>query len=234
LKETFSLVGDPEIPGSVFGNAIHGSRGKALYRNKSIILEVAEFKRRGDPHSPARILKERLRSHSTPFPVAHAEGDDLSVLRSVQVTATSEQDTAILRRQDPPSGDIRQALFHRNRRDGNFLKAIETVISTDPNAALTILKKAHDVFARQAVRSRKYICSTVVDVNQAHRLQCHLSRAKLLEEVADTSWLSPSDGVHRFGYVIGVADEVLGEGVLRVFLAVVKLVMSALFPSRVS
>src|SRR5262249_31440020 len=165
-KETGILVGDPEIPGSVFGNTIHHSAWKALYRNKSVTLQLAEFAMCGNPNSPARILKKRLRSNSIAFPVAPAERGDLSVLPLVQVTSTREPDTSIPGRQDGPSG-IRQALFHRKRRDGKFPKAVETVIGADPNVALTILKEALDVFARKAVRLRKHICPTVVDVNQA-------------------------------------------------------------------
>src|SRR5262249_41197977 len=60
-----------------------------------------------------------------------------------------------------------QSLFHRICRDGKFSKAVEPVIGTDPDVPLTILKEAHDVFARKAVRLRKDICSTVMNVNQA-------------------------------------------------------------------
>src|SRR5262249_1270587 len=106
-KETGTLVGDPEIPGSIFGNTIHDSGRKVLYRNESITLQVAEFAGRGNPNSTEGMLKKRLRRNSAAFPVAPVESGDASILRSVQVTGIREPDTSIHGRQDGPNRGIR-------------------------------------------------------------------------------------------------------------------------------
>ena len=111
---------------------MHDSARNAPDRNESVTLQIAEFARRGDPHSPASILKKRTRSNSIEFPVAPVEGGDLPILPLVQTTSRREPDTSIPGRQDGPGKGIRQALFHRKRRDGKFAKAVETVKGSRP------------------------------------------------------------------------------------------------------
>src|ERR1700722_14314653 len=59
MKKTVIQVGDPQISPRVPGDGIHNPPGNAVYRNKSVILQVANPAKRGDPNSPAIILKKR-------------------------------------------------------------------------------------------------------------------------------------------------------------------------------
>src|SRR6202035_4963832 len=88
MQETQILVGYPQTPCSVLGDGIHLSAGNGAYRNKPVILQVAEPSLRGDPNSPAIILKEGIGVISIQFPVlfSGAVNRNLPVSPSVQAT----------------------------------------------------------------------------------------------------------------------------------------------------
>src|SRR5580658_892108 len=56
-QEAEVAVGDPKIPRSVLGQGLHQTTGSRR-RNKAVILQVADRGLRGNPDSPARVLKE--------------------------------------------------------------------------------------------------------------------------------------------------------------------------------
>src|SRR5271166_6198044 len=113
MKKT--LIGaDPEIPSSVFGDRMHESTGRRAYRNKPIALEVGNPTMRGNPDSPAIILRQRTNlivRQSTIGYLAHrprgtrsprrglgpslAVNRNLPVLPSVQAITCAEPNTAI-------------------------------------------------------------------------------------------------------------------------------------------
>src|ERR1700688_1204331 len=59
MKKTVIQVCDPQISPRVLGDGIHNPAGNAVYGNKPVILQVANPAKRGDPNSPAIILKKR-------------------------------------------------------------------------------------------------------------------------------------------------------------------------------
>src|SRR6266566_4394337 len=59
-KKTEILVGDPQIPRGVRGDGMHDSAGNAADGNIPVILQVADPAKRGDPDSPATVLKKGL------------------------------------------------------------------------------------------------------------------------------------------------------------------------------
>src|SRR4030095_15008125 len=95
LKETSILVGDPEILRRVLGDALHEAAGDAADGDKSVILQVANPVKSGNPNSPASILKKRIRSKAIEFPVASVESGDLPILPSVQTIAGAEPNASI-------------------------------------------------------------------------------------------------------------------------------------------
>src|ERR1700688_4702906 len=56
-QEAEVAVGDPKIPRSVLGQGLHQPT-RSRRRNKPVILQVADRGKRGNPDSPARVLKE--------------------------------------------------------------------------------------------------------------------------------------------------------------------------------
>src|ERR1035441_7861244 len=56
-QEADVAVGDPKIPRSVLGERFYQPTGSSR-RNKPVIHQVADPAQRGNPNSPARILKE--------------------------------------------------------------------------------------------------------------------------------------------------------------------------------
>src|SRR5215468_7577277 len=60
LKKADRLVVDPQIAGIVLGEGKYIRASNAAYRNKPLILKVAEPAECGDPDLPARILKQRM------------------------------------------------------------------------------------------------------------------------------------------------------------------------------
>jgi hypothetical protein len=112
MKKTAILVGDPQIPGSVLSDGMHYSARKAAYGNKPIILHVADPATRGDPNSPAIILKKRIWVMSVQFASASvvpgrwlcaapgrgaalAENRNLPVIPSVQALIGAKPNASI-------------------------------------------------------------------------------------------------------------------------------------------
>src|ERR1700683_2298305 len=60
-QEAEVAVGDPKITRSVLGQGLHQPTGSGR-RNKPVVLQVADRGQRGNPDSPARVLKERSNS----------------------------------------------------------------------------------------------------------------------------------------------------------------------------
>src|SRR5215471_4244680 len=68
MKKTVLPVGDPHTACSILGYESRISAGDCANGNEPIILQVTDAVKRGDPDSPAIILKERLQPtswHST-------------------------------------------------------------------------------------------------------------------------------------------------------------------------
>src|SRR5580658_469973 len=99
----------------------------AAHGNKATILNVADAVKRGDPESPASILKKRTRDKPIEFPFAAVVRNDLPVSPSVQGTIGADPDAAIPGRQYGPNDGVRQTLLHRERADGQAVKAVESV-----------------------------------------------------------------------------------------------------------
>ena len=59
-KKTQSLIVNPQVARSILSNGEHVSAGNASDREKPVVLEIAEPAKRGNPNSPAIILKQRL------------------------------------------------------------------------------------------------------------------------------------------------------------------------------
>src|SRR5216684_3254562 len=131
LKKSGMFVGYPQTTGSVLCDASHGA-GNSAYGNKAIILQIAEPGRRGDPNSPAIVLKKRIRIKSVEFAVSFAapatENRNLPVTPFVQATGGPEPNTPIPGRKDGTNNGARQTLLGRNRRNGIVAKAVEAVI----------------------------------------------------------------------------------------------------------
>src|SRR5262249_51386857 len=130
MKKTEFLVGNPQIPCGVFNDRTRNSAGNGAYRNKPVIFKVAEPTNRGDPNSPAIILKQRMRVKSVELPVsfvaagywlcaapglraALAVNRNLPVIPSVQAVTGAEPDAAIPGCQNGPDDGRRQTLVHR-------------------------------------------------------------------------------------------------------------------------
>src|ERR1700687_1062430 len=56
-QEADVAVGDPQIPRGVLGEGLHQPTGSRR-RNKPVIFQEADRGQRGNPDSPARVLKE--------------------------------------------------------------------------------------------------------------------------------------------------------------------------------
>src|SRR5262249_9821599 len=170
LKETELLVVDPKIPRLVLNNGKHTpAAGNAAYRIEAVILQVADAAKRSDPDSPAIILKERMRSMSIEVAVgcAGAGNRNLPVIPSVQAARSCEPNASVPVCQNSPYVVIRQALFCSEGRDGKIAKAVEAIFGSHPDTAFTILEDCVNAFAREAVRLRKQIGSSLVFVYQA-------------------------------------------------------------------
>jgi hypothetical protein len=129
LKKSGMFVGYPQTTGSVLCDARHGS-GDSAYGNKAVILQIAVPVRRGDPNSPAIVLKKRIRIKSVEFAVsfaAAAETRNLLVTPFVQATTSPEPNATIPGGEDGNNIGTRQTLLERNRRNGIVAKAVETV-----------------------------------------------------------------------------------------------------------
>jgi hypothetical protein len=57
-------------------------------------------------------------------------------------------------------------LFHGQGSDWELSKPVESSSGGNPYIAFTILKKTEDDIAREAIRSRKYICPAVMDMDE--------------------------------------------------------------------
>src|SRR5262245_44619830 len=98
--ETVILVGDANIPRLILGHTMHGPAGNAAYGDKTVILQVADAAKRGDPDSPAMILKKGVGIESAEFPVwfaaAGASNRNASIVPSVQATNSGQPNASIL------------------------------------------------------------------------------------------------------------------------------------------
>ena len=56
-KKTMFLVRDPKISCTVFGDAMHRAARNAIYSNKSVILQMPECARRGDPNKKRNMMQ---------------------------------------------------------------------------------------------------------------------------------------------------------------------------------
>jgi len=57
-------------------------------------------------------------------------------------------------------------LFHGQGSDWELSKPVESSSGGNPYIALTILKKTEDDIAREAIRSRKYVCPAVMYMDE--------------------------------------------------------------------
>src|SRR5215472_1877807 len=94
-KKALILVGDPEIPRSVLGDAVHHAARNSSDRNEAAVLQVAQFPIGGDPNSPTTILKKRIRRIPIELPVSSAENGDLRAVPAVQATISGAPDAPI-------------------------------------------------------------------------------------------------------------------------------------------
>src|SRR5271166_5275833 len=142
MKETVSGVADPEIPRTISGDGVYESVGHSADGNKPAILEIGKPAIRGNPDSPAVILKQGphhiVRQSTAPLAVDR----NLPVIPPVQSIASAKPNAAIPGRQDGPDGGARQTLFDRNRGDGDVAKAVEASAGGEPNVTCAILKNA--------------------------------------------------------------------------------------------
>src|SRR6266478_62305 len=118
MKKAMIHVTDPKIPAVVPGDGIQLAAGHAKYGNKPAVLKVGNPAKRGDPNSPAIILKKRLHParQSTIGYLADRPGRlgrrrpctsaavnrNLPFLPSVQATTGANPHAAIPGREDGP------------------------------------------------------------------------------------------------------------------------------------
>src|ERR1041385_8520488 len=99
MKKTETFIGDPQIPRNVLSDGKDRSAGNAIYGNKPVILQIAEFENCRDPDSPTSILKKRIRVQSIEFAVwfavVGAEMFNLPTTQSVQATNSAQPNAAI-------------------------------------------------------------------------------------------------------------------------------------------
>ena len=174
LIKTETLVGDPQITGSVLSDRSYRPAGNAFYRDISVILQIAESAKRRNPDSPAIILKKRIRVR--PFKPAVAVvaagvsprvifglravltvNRDLTVNPSVQALVCGQPNTSISVGQNGNDSGMQQPLVHRKSRDGKVAKAVKAIFGADPNIAFTVLKESVNQFARKTVGRRKHV-----------------------------------------------------------------------------
>ena len=122
--------------------AMHYSAGHTAHGNKPAILEVGNSAARGDPNSPAIVLKKGLHGIIRQSTVSLAVNRNLPVFPSVQAIVSAKPDAAIPGRQNGPDGGVGQTLLHGNRGDGEVAKTVEAITRGDPNIAFTILKES--------------------------------------------------------------------------------------------
>src|SRR5580692_5375236 len=119
------IVADPEIPRAVSGNGAHVSAGHTTHGNKPAILQVGDPVERGDPNSPAFVLKEGIhiaQQSAASFPINR----NPPIVPLVQAIESAQPNAAIPGRQDGPNGAVgRQTLLRRDRGDGEVAKAVE-------------------------------------------------------------------------------------------------------------
>jgi hypothetical protein len=166
MNKAVVLVADPEILRSVPGDGMHLSAGHAVYRNEPAIIEVGDPAARGDPNSPAFVLKEGVyiaQQSPASLPINRSP----PFIPSVQPIESAKPNGAIPGRQDGPNGAAGQNLLHRDRWDGKVAKAAEAITSGDPDIAFTILKEACNEIAGEAVRPREQIRPSLVDMQEA-------------------------------------------------------------------
>src|SRR5580693_7013751 len=109
MKKTL-VVANPETSRVTPGDGMSVLAGHTSYGNKPVILEVGNPATRGDPNSPAVVLKEGLHiliRQTTPLVVNR----NLPVVPPVQAMNRAKPNAAIARRQNRPSPAIRQALL---------------------------------------------------------------------------------------------------------------------------
>ena len=165
MKETL-LVANPQISRAVSGDGVHLSGRHTAHRNKPAIIVVSDSAKRGDPNSPAFVLKERIRitrQSAVSLPISR----NPPVIPSVQTISRAEPNAAIPGRQDRPNDSIRQALLHGDCGDGEVAKAVEAVHRSYPDIAFTILEEARNGIAGEAVRPREQIRPSLVDMQEA-------------------------------------------------------------------
>src|SRR5215471_15298095 len=61
-KKPKLLISDPQIPRRVLGDGVHYPAGNAPCENKSVIFQVPDSAKRGDPNPASSVLKKRLQS----------------------------------------------------------------------------------------------------------------------------------------------------------------------------
>src|SRR5208283_4636645 len=144
---------------------MHFSARYGIYGNEPAVLEISKSVTGGHPDSPTVILKQRLQCiirQSTCL----AEGCRLSVLPPGQTLVSANPNAPICGCEHGLSSIARQTLFHRNSSDGQLSKPVESSSSGDPDIAFPILEETEDDVAGEAIRLRKYICPTVMYMNE--------------------------------------------------------------------
>src|SRR5262249_14350546 len=158
-------VGDPDIPGAVPDDRGRPPLGRAADGTESAVLEVGDAAKRRHPQASAIIFEEGPDA-IIGKPFVDAIRRDLAAVPSAQAVKRPDPHAAIPGREDGPWRGTRQSLIRGHRSDRAIAKAIEAVLRRDPDAAFTILEEPGDEIARQAVRLRVDIRSTLVHMQE--------------------------------------------------------------------
>jgi hypothetical protein len=96
---------------------------------------------RGDPNSPAIVLKDGIHGVIRQSTVSLAVNRNLPVIPSVQAIRSAKPNAAILGCENGPNEGVRQTLLARNRSHREVANAVDAIPGGHPNIAFTILKE---------------------------------------------------------------------------------------------
>ena len=147
------LVADPDAPRTVRADGIHDAFRHGANGNKPVRLEQGHAAIRGDPQIPAIVLKKGVhlvirQPIACDVPPRHHLCASLTVSRdvpfvpSVQAIIRAEPHGSIGRRENGRHATAGQTFLERNRRDGEFAKAVEAINGRDPHIAFAVLKES--------------------------------------------------------------------------------------------
>ena len=133
---------------------------------KAAVIEVGEpAPRERGPDTPVAVREKRI-DKVIGKPIGLAENGGFSVLPPGQTIVSRYPNTpfrACSNRQNILAG---QALFRRDRCDGELSKAVKSAGAGKPNIAFAILKKTAANIARKPVRFPEHVCPAMMYVDK--------------------------------------------------------------------